>query len=326
MLAWVMALWVTILMCLAAVAWAEAGGGEPVAPIEPPAQLEAAKVALGQRLFHDPRLSHDNLFACSDCHQLQSGGHDGRVRSPGADGRPLEFNTPTIFNVSGNARLNWRGGFRTLEAQNESVLLNPRIMNTNWDELLSKLRGDGTYLTDFSAIYASTPARAHVLDALATFQRSLLTPNARFDRRLRGVPDAISPEEERGYQLFKSYGCVACHQGANFGGNLFQPFGIFDDPFKGRPEAGRWRRSVADGRDRDAQFFRVPSLRNVAVTAPYFHNGYVASLAEAVEIMGRSQLGRELPKSDVDLIVQFLETLTGEHEGRPVADTGRGPR
>jgi len=309
----------SLVTCLiAGAAFGEPGGGEPVTPIEPIEHLDAAKVALGRKLFHDPRLSRGDAVACSTCHQLQSGGADGRVRSLGSDGRPLDFNTPTVFNASGNARLNWKGNFRTLEEQNESVLRNTRIMNANWDELLAKLRNDPDYRTDFSVIYGDSPARVHVLDALATFERSLATPNSRFDRRLHGERRAISPEEEQGYQLFKSYGCVACHQGANFGGNLSQPFGIFDDPFNPRGAAGAGQDHVAAAQA-EGQVYRVPSLRNVAVTPPYFHNGYTSSLAEAVEIMGRSQLGRDLSRDDVRLIVQFLNTLTGEYEGRPLA-------
>jgi cytochrome c peroxidase len=311
--------WMILLMCLVAAAvFGEPGGGEPVTPIQLSDRLDAAKVALGRKLFHDPRLSRGDAVACSTCHPLQSGGADGRARSLGNDGWPLDFNTPTVFNVSGNARLNWKGNFRTLEEQNESVLRNARIMNASWDELLAKLQNDSDYRKDFSAIYGSSPARVDVLDALATFERSLVTPNSRFDRRLRGERGAISAEKEQGYQLFKSYGCVACHQGANFGGNLSQPFGIFDDPFNPRRAAGGQDRIAATGAE-NGQLFRVPSLRNVAVTAPYFHNGYTSSLAEAVEIMGRSQLGRELSRDDVRLIVQFLNTLTGEYKGRPLA-------
>jgi cytochrome c peroxidase len=313
-----------LLLCaFAAGALGESVGSEPVTPIWPPEHVDTAKVELGRKLFHDTRLSHSNAVACSTCHQLQSGGDDGRVRSPGSDGQPLDFNTPTVFNVAGNSRLNWEASFRLLEEQNESVLFSARIMNTTWPELLAKLRNDANYPKDFFAIYGTGPAHANVLDALAAFQRSLVTPNSPFDRHLRGEPDAISPDEVHGYQLFKSYGCVACHQGANFGGNLSQPFGIFADPFKAPWEAsaGQDRISATNAKG-DGRLYRVPSLRNVAVTAPYFHNGYTSSLAEAVEIMGRSQLGRQLSADDVRLIVQFLNALTGEYQGRPLTQAG----
>jgi cytochrome c peroxidase len=308
-----------IVMCIVAIgAWAASDRSEPVAPLEP-GTPDSAKVALGRRLFHDARLSRGETFACVTCHRLDVAGDDGEARSIGADGRPLEVNTPTVFNAALNFRLNWRGDFRSIEEQNEAVLLNPRIMNTTWTELIAKLRADWDYLRDFATLYGGlTPA--HVLDALAAFQRSLLTANSRFDRRLRGEHGAISPEEEQGYQLFKSYGCIACHQGINFGGNLFQRFGVFQDPFaRGGSSGADLGRFSITGDERDKYVFRVPSLRNVAVTAPYFHNGYTRSLSEAVAIMARSQLGRELPGEDVARIVQFLHTLTGEHEGRSLA-------
>ena len=303
------------------------GEAEPVTPIKPVEHLHTAKVALGRTLFHDVRLSHGNVVACVTCHQLDAGGDDRRARSSGLDGRPLDFNTPTIFNVAINFRLNWRGNYRTLEEQNETVLLNPRIMNTRWEELLPKLQADPEYLRNFIALYGRNPAPTHVLDALATFQRSLLTPNSRFDRRLRGERDVISAEEEQGFQLFKSYGCIACYQGMNFGGNLFQRFGIFHNPFAGRDEQeAALGRLAITGAEADRHVFRVPTLRNVAVTAPYFHNGAVSSLPEAVEIMARSQLGRELSGEHIALIVQFLGTLTGEYQGRSLADVDRGRR
>ena len=294
----------------------------PVRPVDG----DSAKIDLGRRLFNDVRISRSNTVACASCHRLDRGGDDGRRHALGADAKPLDFNTPTMFNVSLNFRLNWRGNFRTLEEQNEAVLLDRRLMNTNWDELLPKLAADRDYVRSFTAIYGSGPERPHVLDALATFQRSLITPDSRFDRYLNGQRDAITSEEERGFQLFKSYGCISCHQGMNLGGNLFQRFGIFDDP-----STQRWRVTHADlGRfaitrlEGDRHVFRVPSLRNIAVTAPYFHDGSAASLPEAVDIMARVQLGRELPGQDIDLIVKFLETLTGEYQGRPLsADMGR---
>lgn len=300
-----------------------AHGGEPITPIPDAVGPDTDAVALGRRLFHDPRLSRGSVNACASCHRLEEGGDDGRAIAMGADGRPLDFNSPTIFNVVLNFRLNWRGNFRDLEAQNAAALLDPRLMNNDWQTLLATLRSDADYRRAFAAIYGGDIRREQVLDALATYQRSLVTPNARFDRYLRGEPGAITAEEEHGYQLFKAYGCIACHQGANVGGNLFQKFGIFADPFAGRDAATRadLGRFAVTGDEADRHVFRVPSLRNVALTAPYFHDGSAQSLDEAVEIMGRNQLGRTLVRREVALIVGFLRTLTGERGGRPLAAT-----
>jgi cytochrome c peroxidase len=295
-------------------------GPEPISPVAEPEVADAAKLALGEKLFRDRRLSRGDVVACDSCHRLDQGGDDRHRRPNGLDGRPLDFNAPTIFNVALNFRLNWRGNFRTLAEQNEAVLLDPRLMGTNWDELLATLRTDQDYVAAFGAAYGARPERATVLDALSVFQRSLATPNARFDLYLRGVRDAITADEERGYRLFKAYGCIACHQGQNVGGNLFQKFGIFSDPFAESADVAEsdLGRFAITGQHDDRHVFRVPSLRNVAITAPYFHDGRTASLAHAVEIMARDQLGRELPKQDVQLIVQFLGTLTGEYRGHPL--------
>jgi cytochrome c peroxidase len=295
---------------------------EPIAPIVMVHGLDPAKVRLGELLFRDARLSHDNGAACSSCHLLEAGGDDGRVKSMGVDGRLLDFNTPTVFNAALSFRLNWRGNFRTLEDQAEAVLLNPRLMDARWEELVSRLRADPSYREAFHIVYGDPPARPQVLDALATFQRSLITPDAPFDRYLRGEHDAIGREEERGYELFKSHGCIACHQGVNVGGNLFQRFGIFHDPFAHRPvtdaDMGRF---ALTGSPEDRFVFRVPSLRNVAATAPYFHDGSAATLEQAVAEMARSQLGKVLAPTEIGLIVRFLRTLTGDYGGRPVADS-----
>ena len=301
--------------------------GEPVAPIPTAVHPDPAKARLGERLFRDARLSHHNRLACASCHQLDQGGDDGKAQSIGADGRPLDFNTPTVFNAALSFRLNWRGNFRSLEEQAEAVLLDTRLMGTNWPELLAKLGADQTYRDEFHAAYGQPPARPLVLDALAAFERSLVTPRAPFDRYLRGESDAIDPEEKRGYELFKSHGCVACHQGVNVGGNLFQRFGVFDDPAAGGPltEADLGRLALT-GKAEDRSVFRVPSLRNVAETAPYFHDGRAATLEQAVAEMARTQLGRALAQPEVDLIVRFLHTLTGEYRPGQTSPGHAGPQ
>jgi cytochrome c peroxidase len=322
-----------LLMASAAIAGklaAQQINGEPITPLsrEAPSGLDRGKVDLGKQLFHDPRLSRNGNMSCASCHDLDRGGADDRPRSVGGDGNLLDYNAPTVFNAGDNFRLNWRGNYRTFEEQNEAVLLDPRLMSAAWPELLARLRADSGYQGKFEALYASPPQREHVLDSLAAFQRSLVTPDAPFDRYLRGEREAIAPEAERGYRLFKDYGCTACHQGVNVGGNLFQQFGVFHNPFAKRttisePDLGRF---TVTGKASDRHVFRVPSLRNVAVTAPYFHDGSAASLAEAVETMARSQLGRELSGEDIDLIVRFLGTLTGTYQGRPLSARSDGKR
>jgi cytochrome c peroxidase len=295
---------------------------EPIVPVPLTVDANTAKVALGEKLFHDPRLSHSNVLACATCHQLAQGGDDGLPLARTADGTLYSRNTPTIFNVALNARYRWDGSARTLEAEAETALHSPTMMQTTWPELLAKLRTDPEYVAAFNAAYPGGLTREHVLDALVTYQRSLLTPNARFDQYLRGRHEALTAEEQRGYQLFKAYGCAACHQGVNVGGNIFQKFGIFpgDSPPRDDDDLGRF---TVTGAARDRLVFRVPSLRNVAVTAPYYHDGRVETLETAVDLMARRQLGRALTAAEIDLIVRFLHTLTGEYRGRSLAQPAR---
>ena len=291
---------------------------EPLVPLPLHMPEDPTEVALGERLFQDVRLSGDNALACATCHRLEHGGADGLPHAMTATGTPHPRNTPTIFNVAFNAAYNWDGGVRTLEAHAERVLLAPALMHTTWPALLAKLRTTPDYRAAFATLYPGRLTPAHVLDALATYERSLVTPNSRFDHYLRNHPEALSAEERRGYAIIKAYGCVACHQGINVGGSMFQKFGILQeapaphDPT--RPvDLGRFLLTQAT---RDREVFRVPSLRNVALTAPYFHDGRAPTLEGAVAIMARVQLGRMLSQEDIHAIVQFLHTLTGEYQGR----------
>lgn len=293
---------------------------EPITPLPLSLALDPKRVEVGERLFADVRLSRNNAQSCAVCHPLEQGGMDGRRRAASAGAAQQLRNTPTMFNVAFNASFNWDGISNNLESQIELVLLNPRLMNTTWPELLAKLRANADTVTIFNGAYSEGPTRTNVLASLASFARSLVTPNARFDRYLRGEQRVLTEAEQQGYTLFKSYGCVACHQGLNIGGNLYQKFGVFEDAGDTELSAtaidlGRYFVTHAP---RDRGVFRVPSLRNVAVTAPYFHDGRALSLAQAVETMARVQLGRALTTKEIDLIVDFLRTLTGEYQGRPV--------
>jgi cytochrome c peroxidase len=282
---------------------------EPITPISSPAALDPRRVALGERLFQDRRLSHDNTHSCGSCHDTRTNGASANARDLATDGRPLPFNTPTIFNAALNFRLNWEGNLRTLEAEVEQGLLNPATMMSSAEEVVGKLRADAAMVRQFRDAYGRAPDIAALLDAIATYERSLTTPGSRFDRWLAGETNAITSEELSGYQLFKSFGCISCHQGVNVGGNLLQRHGIFHP--LGTP---------------DPQLVRVPSLRNVAATAPYFHDGSASTLAVAVKQMGLAQLDRELSDSQVAFIVAFLNTLTGSYRGPQVVPPAAAPR
>jgi cytochrome c peroxidase len=240
-------------------------------------------------------LSADGKLSCSVCHDLRTNGAGGRTAHRGP------FDTLTVFNASLNFRLNWEGNFRSLAAQAESSLENPVNLHTNVDEVVRKLNADADVIRDFRAAYGGPPERDNVLDALVTFERSLLTPGSRFDRWLGGDTAALSADELEGYRLFKSFGCSSCHQGVNVGGNLFQRQGIFRRLVAGQPET-----------------VRVPSLRNVATTPPYFHDGSAATLEDAVKRMAAAQLDRNLTDQQVTSLVAFLQTLTGNYRGSPV--------
>lgn len=202
-----------------------------------------------------------------------------------------------MFNVRFNFRQLWNGKADTLEDQIDMSIVNPNVFDSNWDSILAKLGKDAIMIRDFKNAYPDALNRKNVIDAPVTFERSLVTPS-RFDAYLRGNADAISAEEKQGYARFKSYGCVACHQGINVGGNLFQMFGALM-PYLGKDgvlqesDLGRYH---VTGRESDKFVFKVPSLRNVALTAPYFHNGSARTLEEAVDVMIKYQLGRTAPQ------------------------------
>lgn len=267
-----------------------------------PLAVDERRRALGERLFADPRLSGDLSRSCASCHDLRSNGATGNRLDVGLDGRSLPLNTATVFNAALNFRLGWQGGARSLEAQADALLRNPAIMGSSPEVVLERLGGDAGVVAAFRKAYGRAPDKDALLDALATFQRSLVTPGSRFDRWLGGEAGAITPGEQEGYALFRGIGCVACHQGTNIGGNLFQRHGIFHALAAPEPEV-----------------LRVPSLRNVAVTAPYFHDGSAATLEEAVRGMGLAQLNLVLDGEQVALIVAFLHTLTGSYRGVPLS-------
>lgn len=292
--------------------------GEPIAPLPLHVPLDQKKVDLGRRLFLDPRLSRDNTISCGSCHRLELAGTDGRDRSIGVGGATGDINAPTVFNSGFNFHQFWDGRAATLEDQIDGPLTHPKEMGSSWPEVIRKLQNMPDYVKAFRALYLDGIQSAHIKDAIATFERSLITPDAPFDRYLRGDREALTERERAGYQRFKAYGCVACHQGVNIGGNMFQRFGIAADYFADRGHVTRadFGRFNVTGLERDRYRFKVPSLRNVALTAPYFHDGSAATLPDAVNTMAKYQLGRTLSPEDRDLIVAFLTSLTGTYQAK----------
>lgn len=292
----------------------DASSGEPVVPL--PHSLphtDPARVALGERLFHDAGLSADGSVSCSSCHPLELGGTDRRRVSLGVGGARGTFNAPTVFNTAFNIAQFWDGRAATLDEQVAGPLHNPAEMASSWARVIDHLSASADYRDAFSRVYPEGITVAAVTDAIVSFERSLLTPDAPFDRYLRGKRDAIGQDAIDGYARFKSYGCASCHQGVGIGGNMFQRFGIMGNYFadRGKLGAADLGRYNVTGRDEDRHVFKVPGLRNVALTPPYFHDGSIDTLDEAVSIMARYQLGREITAEDRRLIVAFLQTLTG---------------
>jgi cytochrome c peroxidase len=277
---------------------------EPITPVPDAPITDLAKVRLGERLFGDTRLSHDNSRSCATCHDLRTNGASTARHDFGLDGSSLPLNTPTIFNATLNFRFGWEGKLQTLESDIQATLESPRIMGTSIPEILQKLNGDPGVRREFTMAYGRGPDAANLVDAIVSFERTLVTPDSRFDRWLAGDVAALSAEELDGYRLFKSLGCVSCHQGVSVGGNLFQRHGIFRPLASPKPEV-----------------LRVPGLRNVAVTPPYFHDGSAPTLDDAVRKMGAAQLNSTLTDQQVTAIVAYLQTLTGQYRGAFVGAT-----
>ena len=288
---------------------------EPIQPIPTARSEDPARVAIGRMLFNDTRLSANGSLSCASCHDLTKGGGDGRPRSIGFAGRATNVNAPTVFNASLNFRQFWDGRAATLEAQVDEVVRSPVEMGSRWSDVVAKVAADAAYRNAFAAAYADGVSKRSIGDAIARYERTLTTPNSRFDRWLRGDARALTEPEKAGYAAFKRFGCVACHQGVNVGGNMYQKFGYFRPRSSADPSSeGRF---AITGRPEDKQVFKVPSLRNVALTAPYFHDASARTLEDAVDVMFALQLGRTASREDRTSIVLFLNTLTGDMPRTP---------
>ncbi len=288
-------------------------------PVPKAVLLNPRRRELGRKLFHDGKLSVDGSISCASCHDLERGGADGRPVSLGVNGLLGQINAPTVFNSGFNFRQFWDGRAASLEDQVDGPITHPSEMGSDWQTILANLQSDADYSDLFEAAYGGEISQDTVSDAIATYERSLITPNSPFDRFLRGETDALDAQGLHGYELFLELGCVTCHQGVNIGGNMFQVFGrmqsfFADDEQISYADKGRFN---ITGREEDLHKFKVPTLRNVALTAPYLHDGSVETLEEVVQIMARHELGMELTSDEVAGLVSFLHALTGEQPETP---------
>lgn len=298
--------------------------GEPIRPIAEAKGINILKATLGYALYHDTRLSVDNTVSCATCHILDAGGVDNHQYSHGVEERLGGVNAPTVYNAVYNFVQFWDGRARTLAEQAAGPPLNPvEMASTSFDEIVAKLQADEKFTETFLKAYPEGLSEATITDAIEQFERTLVTPNSQFDKWLKGDDSAITAEELRGYELFKELGCATCHVGANLGGESYELMGLRRHYFADRglelteEDNGRFKQTQDE---RDRHRFKVPGLRNIELTWPYYHDGTRATMEEAVRDMARYQSDVDITDEETALIVAFLRTLTGEYHGKKLTN------
>ena len=268
---------------------------------------------LGRKLFFDKQLSKNNDVSCATCHKLNKGGANNLVTSKGTGYQVNQFNTPSIYNVLYSFRYNWDGSAKNYDAIIDQMLIRPDMLGSTWEDVLQKINKSTDYIDTFNSLFNSAASKETIIIAFKEYQKTLITPKSKFDQFLRGNEAALNDEEKAGYRLFHTIGCVSCHQGINVGGNLYQKLGIYKNYYSDRTVSQRdFGKFNLTNNEEDKFVYKVPSLRNVALTAPYFHDGSQATLEDAIQTMAIYQIGKALPATYVKQISAFLETLTGD--------------
>lgn len=299
---------ITIFLCTSSQALSAIN--EPISPVKIPNDINQKKMELGKKLFFDPRLSKSGFISCNSCHNLSMGGTDNIQTSIGHNWQQGPINSPTVLNASMNVAQFWDGRAADLKEQAAGPIANPGEMAFTHTLAVDVLQSIPQYVSEFNAIYKKKSIDIdQVTDAIAEFEKTLVTPNSRFDQWLEGDEQALSKQELTGYKLFKTKGCIGCHNGPAVGGNSFQKMGLVKAYATSNPAEGL--KSVT-GKHSDQYKFKVPTLRNIELTYPYFHDGAADTLSEAVDVMARIQLGINLTKNENENLVAFLKTLTGE--------------
>jgi len=277
--------------------------------------LSLARISLGRRLFFENRVSADGNISCAHCHIAEKHASDGLPKAIGVFGKENQRNAPTIFNAALNFKQHWRGDRESLEDQAEKSLLGPASFgNTDQQSAMAKLKAIPGYTVAFAQAFPGEEDPITSKNwgrAIAAYERTLLSPS-RFDAYLAGEKNALSSIEQNGLRLFIHSGCAGCHNGPGIGGANFQKFGLYEDYWKetGSAPIDKGRADVTKNND-DLYLFKTPSLRNVAKTAPYFHDGSIANLTQVVRIMSKIQLNKQLSDGEAASIVAFLNSLTG---------------
>ncbi|EHP29819.1 cytochrome c551 peroxidase [Sulfurimonas gotlandica GD1] len=281
---------------------------DDITPIPLSIEYDKQKAELGKKIFFDPIISKDGTISCSTCHNLPGGGANNTPYSFGVDSQEGIINSPTVLNAVFNFAQFWDGRERNLKDQSRGPITNSLEMATTMEDALNKLN-NSSYKKEFFQIYRTRATEENLMEVIAEFEKALITPNSRFDKYLRGDRKALNEQEKRGYESFKSVGCISCHNGVNIGGNMYQKLGVILPYKQDKPSNGRYDITK---RERDRNVFKVPTLRNIELTAPYFHDGRVKTLKDAIFEMREHQLGLESDKENLDDIEAFLRTLTGE--------------
>ncbi len=279
-----------------------------ITPIPNKIDFDYKKALLGKKLFFETKLSIDNTISCATCHDLNNGGDDGLKTSFGVEGKIGDVNAPTVLNSVFNFSQFWDGRAKDLKEQAAGPIENPVEMAHNFYNLVKNLNNT-EYKKDFEIIYDDGITKENIVDAIAEFEKTLITPDSRFDKFLKGDETALTEYEKEGYEIFKNKGCIACHHGINVGGNHYNKFGALS-----HIESTNLGRYNITKDEEDKYYFKVPTLRNIELTSPYFHDGREDSLKDAVETMALVQLGRPITNEEINKIVAFLKTLTGKLE------------
>ena len=281
---------------------------------------DPAKVALGKKLFHDTQLSRDNSISCASCHNLDSGGTEHVQISSRPKQRIGTLNTPTVLNAAYNIAQYWDGRAKDLKEQASMALTNPAEMDSNWGVAIAHLEKDSKFLADFKTVYPAGLSSDSISDAIAEYEKTLITPGSRFDKYLNGDKAALSNEEKIGFELFKKHECFTCHTGPALGGLTYKRLGAQKDYYKESDKNKDIGRTAVTHNMADLHRVKVPSLRNIELTAPYFHNGSASTLEDAVKVMSEYQIEKSMTDDECKKVVAFLRTMTGNLDGKPLKD------